>query len=223
MRRFDLLIFDWDGTLADSEALIVGAMQSAIGELKLPARSDRDIRELIGLGLNEAMASLYPEFELPQVLQLLEGYRQRWLHSGLKEAPLFPGALETIRALHGAGYRLAIATGKSRKGLERSLDFHSELRSMLTASRCADETVSKPHPQMLHELLEEEAIGPERALMIGDTDYDLIMARSARMPAVAVACGVHPRERLQQADPLHILNDVTGLQSWLQEMSGARR
>lgn len=223
MRQFDLLIFDWDGTLADSEALIVGAMQAAISELKLPTRSDREIRELIGLGLNEAMASLYPEFELPQVLQLLEGYRKRWVLSGLKEAPLFPGALDTLRILHAEGYRLAIATGKSRKGLERSLDAHVELRTLLSCSRCADETVSKPDPRMLHELLEQEAVDPGRALMIGDTDYDLIMARSAGMPAVAVACGVHPRERLQLADPLHILGDVTGLQDWLRPSAGEGR
>jgi phosphoglycolate phosphatase len=214
-RRFDLLVFDWDGTLADSEALIVGAMQAAIGDLKLPVRSDRQIRELIGLGLNEALASLYPEFDLPELLRLLEGYRARWVHSGLQEAPLFPGALESLRALHGAGYRLAVATGKSRRGLERSLATHAELRTLLCSSRCADETVSKPDPRMLHEILEEQAVDAGRALMVGDTDYDLIMARSAGMPAVAVACGVHPRERLVQAGARHILRDVTELSGWL--------
>lgn len=214
-RRFDLLVFDWDGTLADSEALIVGAMQAAIGDLKLPGRTDRQIRELIGLGLNEALASLYPEFELPELLRLLEGYRARWVHSGLQEAPLFPGALDALRDLHGVGYRLAVATGKSRRGLQRSLETHAELRALLSSSRCADETVSKPDPRMLHELLEEEAVGADRALMIGDTDYDLIMARSAGMHAVAVACGVHPRERLLQAGAGHILRDVTELSGWL--------
>ena len=96
-RRFDLLIFDWDGTLADSESLIVGSMQAAITDLKLPARTDRQIRELIGLGLNEALQALYPEFQLPQLLELLAGYRARWVHSGLQEAPLFPGALQALR------------------------------------------------------------------------------------------------------------------------------
>lgn len=218
-RRFDLLVFDWDGTLADSESLIVGAMQGAIGELKLPVRSDRQIRELIGLGLNEALQALYPEFELAELLQLLAGYRSRFAESGLKEAPLFPGALDCLRKLHGEGYRLAVATGKSRRGLDRSLDTHTELRALLSSSRTADETVSKPHPQMLQELLEEEAVGAAQALMIGDTDYDLIMARSAGMPAVAVACGVHLRERLLAAGPAHILDDVTGLGAWL---SGSR-
>lgn len=214
-RRFDLLVFDWDGTLADSESLIVGAMQGAIVELQLPARSDRQIRELIGLGLNEALQSLYPDYELAELLGLLSGYRARFAESGLKEAPLFPGALDCLRGLHAQGYRLAVATGKSRRGLDRSLDTHVELRSLLSSSRTADETVSKPHPQMLNELLEEESVESDRALMIGDTDYDLLMARSAGMPALAVACGVHPRERLLAAGPAHILDDVTGLAAWL--------
>ena len=215
-RRFDLLVFDWDGTLADSEAQIVGAMQGAIGELKLPARSDREIRELIGLGLNEALQVLYPEYGLEELLGLLAGYRSRFVESGLKEAPLFPGVAEALQQLHGQGYRLAVATGKSRRGLARSLEAHAGLRALLSSSRTADETVSKPHPQMLNELLEEEGLEPARALMIGDTDYDLLMARSAGMPAVAVACGVHPRARLAAAAPEHILEDVRELTAWLQ-------
>lgn len=221
-RRYDLLVFDWDGTLADSEALIVGTMQSAIADLRLPARTDTQIRELIGLGLNEALAQLYPEFELPELLQLLERYRARWIGGGEpREAPLFAGALDALRALHGNGYRIAIATGKSRRGLDRSLQHHADLRALLSSSRCADETQSKPHPQMLLELLDEEGVGPERALMVGDTDYDLLMARDARMEAVAVACGVHPLERLQRAAPRHILPDVGRLVGWLSGEAGS--
>lgn len=220
MRQFDLLIFDWDGTLADSEALIVGSMQGAIGTLNLPIRSDQQIRELIGLGLNEALQSLYPEFNLEELQGLLADYKRRFISAAPTEAPLFPGAMDTLRNLHREGYTLAIATGKSRRGLDRSLDQHAGLRPLISSSRCADETASKPDPKMLRELLEKESVPVKRALMIGDTDYDLIMARSIGMLAVAVASGVHDAERLRQAGAPEILRDVTQLFGWLGHSPG---
>ncbi len=219
-RPYELLVFDWDGTLADSAGLIVAGMQRAITELRLPARSDGQIRELIGLGFYEAMQQLFPEFTSGQVHQALEDYRSLLAggghaQHGPAEAPLFAGALETLRELHGAGYRLAVATGKSRSSLLRSFARHPELHALVSSSRCADETASKPDPMMLNELLEHEDLPPAAALMIGDTEFDMQMARSAQVGALGVACGVHEQERLHGAGALAILTDVSGLSGWL--------
>ena len=219
-RPYELLVFDWDGTLADSAALIVAGMQRAIGELKLPARTDAQIRELIGLGFYDAMGRLYPEFGPEDIVQALEDYRRLLVggghaQHGPAEAPLFDGALEMLRELRGAGYRLAVATGKSRASLQRSFAKHPELHALIGSSRCADETANKPDPLMLHELLEVEDLPPAAALMVGDTEFDMEMARSARVPSVGVACGVHECERLRAAGALEILDGVSHLGAWL--------
>jgi phosphoglycolate phosphatase len=215
MKQVELLIFDWDGTLADSAAMIVNAMQSAIRGLGLPPRPDVQIRELIGLGLNEGLQQLYPDMDLPELRRLLDSYRSQWLSEGGGEAPLFVGALAAMQTLHGRGYRIAIATGKSRKGLDRSLRHHSELRRLVSTSRTADETASKPNPLMLSEILREEALSTGGALMIGDTDFDLEMARSIGMPAVGVTCGVHEAGRLHAAGARALIEDVSRLPGWL--------
>jgi phosphoglycolate phosphatase len=142
------------------------------------------------------------------------------LHHGPAEAPLFDGALDTLRELQGAGYRLAVATGKSRSSLQRSFAKHPELRALISSSRCADETASKPDPLMLNELLEHEDLPPAAALMIGDTEFDVQMARSARVGALGVACGVHEQERLHGAGALAILADVRDLSGWLRQGRG---
>jgi phosphoglycolate phosphatase len=219
-RRYDLLIFDWDGTLADSAASIVEGMQRAIAQLGLPQRSDEQIREKIGLGFADAVTRLFPEMAAGEVIRLLEGYRRHLLAGGRHdggpaEAPLFPGALEALRALAAAGYRVAVATGKSRGSLERSLKYHPDVRALMSSSRCADETASKPDPLMLRELLEEEDVAPARALMVGDTEFDVMMARSASIPAVGVICGVHEPERLRQAGALALIEAVRHLPEWL--------
>lgn len=214
-RPFQLLIFDWDGTLSDSAAMIVNAMQAAIRGLGLPARSDEAVRELIGLGLNEGLQRLYPDADIPALRRLLDGYRAHWLAEGGGEAPLFPGALEAVTELREAGYLIAIATGKSRAGLNRSLAHHAALRTQVLTSRTADETASKPNPRMLGELLAETGLGPADALMIGDTDFDLDMARSIGMPAVGVTCGVHAPERLRAAGAAALLARVADLPGWL--------
>jgi phosphoglycolate phosphatase len=215
MNRIKLLIFDWDGTLADSADKIVNTMQGAIRALGLPARDDQSIRELIGLGLNECLQLLYPEIELARLLQLLDGYKARWVNDGAGEADLFAGALEAVQALHGDGFDIAVATGKSRKGLERSLTQHVGIRRLLINSRCADETLSKPDPLMLRELLADQGLAPHEALMIGDTDYDMAMAAAIEMPAVGVSCGVHAPERLQRAGAIGLLDGVAALPAWL--------
>lgn len=219
-RPYDLLIFDWDGTLADSAAQIVAGMQRAIAELKLPSRSDAQIRDLIGLGFQDAMERLFPEFAPEDVLQALEDYRRLLVAGGHHghgpaEAPLFDGALDALRMLQGAGYRIAVATGKSRSSLNRSLAKHPEIEALLSSSRCADETASKPDPLMLREILEQEQVAPQRALMVGDTEYDIAMARAVAMPVVAVSCGVHDCTRLTQAGALALLEQVRHLPDWL--------
>ncbi len=215
MDRIKLLIFDWDGTLADSAAQIVRAMQSAIADLGLPARSDASIRELIGLGLDEGLRRLYPELELGALRSLLDGYRAKWLAEGGGEAPLFAGALAAVHALHREGFRIAIATGKSRRGLARSLRHHADLARVIVNSRCADETASKPDPRMLVELLEDEGLKPEEALMIGDTEYDMAMARAIGMTGLGVACGVHEPARLLRAGASAVIDAVADVPSWL--------
>jgi phosphoglycolate phosphatase len=224
-RPYDLLIFDWDGTLADSAALIVSGMQDAIAALKLPARADPRIRELIGLGFDDAVRRLYPELEFATLRQQLENYRRNLLAGGRAalgpaEAPLFAGALDALQTLHAAGYRLAVATGKSRGSLERSLSCHEPLRVLLSSSRCADECACKPDPAMLRELLDAEDVRPSRALMIGDTEYDMAMAAAAGVPAVGVACGVHECERLQAAGALALIEHVRHLPAWLGQGRG---
>jgi phosphoglycolate phosphatase len=220
-RAYDLLIFDWDGTLADSAAQIVAGMQRAIGQLKLPARTDAQIRELIGLGFSDAMGRLFPDFAPEDVQQALEDYRRLLVSGGHAvhgpaEAPLFDGALDALRTLHGAGYRVAVATGKSRASLKRSLVKHPEVDALLCASRCADETASKPDPLMLRELLEQEALPAARALMVGDTEYDMAMAAACGMAAVGVSCGVHDCDRLRASGALALIEQVRDLPAWLQ-------
>jgi phosphoglycolate phosphatase len=214
--RYKLLIFDWDGTLADSAGMIVRAMQGAISGIGLPPRSDTAIAELIGLGLNEALSRLYPEIELAELRKLLDGYRAQWLSEGAGEAELFSGALDALRALHGKGHGIAIATGKSRRGLARSLDHHRDVAALVRASRCADETASKPDPLMLREIIAEMQIAPAEALMIGDTDYDLEMARRIGMPALGVTCGVHHDVRLRAAGPIALVEGVRSVPAWLE-------
>lgn len=219
-RPYDLLIFDWDGTLADSAALIVSGFQQAIVNLKLPARADAQIRELIGLGFHDAMGRLYPEFAPEDVQQALEDYRRHIVAGGAPgagpaEAPLFEGALEALRMLQADGYRLSVATGKSRASLRRSFVQHPELKGLFSSTRCADETADKPDPLMLRELLDDEDVPATRALMIGDTEFDMAMARAIGMPALAVTCGVHDPARLLQAGALGTLDSVSGLRTWL--------
>jgi len=213
--RYELLIFDWDGTLADSAGSIVSAMQRAIEALGLPPREDAAIRELIGLGLSDALARLYPELDTPDLLRLLEQYRHTAPAALMHEAPLFPGARETLETLHAQGYLLAVATGKSRPGMNRSLRAHPYLQDLLAASRCADETAPKPDPAMLRELLDETGIAAERALMVGDTEYDMAMATAIGMPALGVACGVHASSRLRAAGARSVIEDLRALPAWL--------
>jgi len=212
-RRFQLVVFDWDGTLMDSEGQIVSAMQASIDDLGLAARSVADCRNIIGLGLQEAVDALYPGNDADFRKRFVERYRHHWF-AGQHRSQLFPGARATLERLRAAGYQLAIATGKGRLGLDRILA-ETGLERLFDATRCSDETRSKPHPQMLHELFEELDCTAAHAVMVGDTEFDMVMAASAGAGAVAVSYGVHERERLLRHRPLACLDAIEQLQGWL--------
>ena len=208
-----LLVFDWDGTLADSTDLIVGAMQAAICQLQYQARSDAQIRDIIGLGLVEAAQILFPGIERDSHEQIANCYRLHYAQRA-QETSLFQDVPDTLRALQERGYRMAIATGKSRRGLDNSLR-QTGLEDFFHATRCADETCSKPHPQMLHEILDELDMRPEHAVMVGDSAYDMEMALNAGMSPIAVSYGVHASARLLKYKPLACLDSLADLLDWL--------
>ena len=213
MYKFDLIVFDWDGTLINSAALIAGSVQLACSDLGLPVPSDARARHIIGLGLTDAMRYLLPDLPIADYPRLAERYRHHFL-AREHEIPLFDGADDLLAQLSNAGYLLAVATGKTRLGLDRALDQTGTGR-WFAASRCADECFSKPHPAMLDELMELLGATPERTLMVGDTTHDLQMAANARCPAIAVAGGAHPREELVALSPLACLDTVKELGAWL--------
>jgi phosphoglycolate phosphatase len=210
-----LVIFDWDGTLMDSETQIVHAMSCAIADLQLEPRSADQCRDIIGLGLHEAINALFPDRSDAFVARFVERYRHHWFAIS-HTSELFPGARETLQVLQEAGFLLAVATGKGRQGLDRVLS-HTGLGGVFAATRCSDETQSKPHPRMLEEILQQLGIQAQQALMVGDTEYDMAMARQAGVYPVAVSYGVHERQRLLRHQPLVCLDTITELVDWLAE------
>ena len=218
-RRLRLVVFDWDGTLMDSVGSIVACTQAAVADLGWGPVSSESIRGSVGLGLREAMLSLLPAAQHGDYERLLERYRAHWL-GGLREQPfLFPGVEPMLARLEAAGLLLAVATGKSRRGLDHALE-QSSLAGRFHATRTADEALSKPHPQMLLDILAELGVGAGEAVVVGDTTYDLDMARNAGTAAVAVLSGTQPREELARSGPLALLDRVAELPAWL-GMDGA--
>src|SRR5260221_1718278 len=183
-KRFDLLVFDWDGTLMDSAAHIASALQSAFRDLGLPVPSTAAARHVIGLGLEDAMMYLNPGLDRARYAEMADRYRVHFL-AGDQDVGLFPAVATGIAALNQNGYLMAVATGKSRRGLDRSLSA-TGLVPYFHASRCADEGFPKPHPEMLQMIMEMLGTVPDRTLMIGDTTHDLQMAQNAGVAAVAV-------------------------------------
>ena len=216
-----LLVFDWDGTLMDSEAHIVSCMQMAIASLALEPRSADQVKNIIGLGLQEAVTGLYPDADTVLVRALADRYREHWL-AGNRQSELFPGVEATLRLLKDEGFNLAVATGKGRCGLDKVLR-ETGLADIFDATRCSDETRSKPHPLMLEQIMAELRTAPDQTLMIGDTEYDMAMARNARAHPVAVSYGVHDWSRLQPHAPLTCLDQITDLSDWLAECRQADR
>ena len=212
-RRYDLIVFDWDGTLFDSTALIVRAIQAACRDLGAPVPSDEAAAHVIGLGLQDALQHAVPDLPVDLYPELGRRYRQHYFASH-DQVTLFAGVPELLAGLRERNHWLAVATGKSRHGLDEALRI-SALGGLFDATRTADETRSKPHPQMLQELMREFGADPERTLMIGDTTHDLQLAANAGTDAVAVAYGAHPPEQLGDLRPLTIAHSVPELQDWL--------
>lgn len=208
-----LLIFDWDGTLMDSIDPIVHSMQDAIADLGLPPRSSAQIHDIIGLGLQEAVAALYPGADAGLVGAMAARYRLHW-DRRLADVHLLPGVEETLDGLRAAGYLLAVATGKGRSGLEKALA-QTGLGGCFAATRCADETCSKPHPQMLHELLAELGVAATAAAMVGDSVHDLEMANQAGVHGLGVTTGAHDRQRLLGFSPRAVFDRISELPAWL--------
>lgn len=215
--KYELVVFDWDGTLLDSAGAIVRAIQAACRDLDLPVPEDGRARHVIGLGLVDAMRHAVPELPAERYQAMVERYRFHYL-SGDHELTLFDGVPEMLARLRRDGHILAVATGKSRVGLERALD-HSGLRPLFQSSRCADECHSKPHPQMLEELMAEFGVAQATTVMIGDTSHDLLMASNAGVDALAVAYGAHPRDHLLEHKPVACLRDVIELDRWLKDFA----
>lgn len=213
---YELIVFDWDGTLMDSAARIISSFHSAIAAAGLPPRSDAEIQHIIGLGMREAVLRLYPGIADDAVERLIEAYRVEYLETCTVPTPLFDGATAAITELHETGYQLAVATSKSRRGLVKAFA-QCGLEPYFHATRTADETRSKPDPLMLREILQELAVAPERALMIGDSEYDLEMANNAGVPHIAVSYGVHDCARLRNCHPLTCIHDLRELPVWLKE------
>jgi phosphoglycolate phosphatase len=211
-KRYDLIVFDWDGTVMDSTAVIAGSIQAACRDLGLQVPDDQTARHVIGLGLDQALGYAVPDLTEEMRPELVERYRHHFLAQD-QTIPLFDGARETIVALHQAGYRLGVATGKSSNGLDRALD-SSGLKEYFHATRTADRTLSKPNPAMLLELMDELGASAGRTLMIGDTTHDLQMAQNANVDAVAIGHGAHPPEQLMELNPLALVGDFAELRSW---------
>lgn len=213
MRRYELIVFDWDGTLMDSAGMIVHCVQAAARDIGVAPPSDERARHIIGLGLVEALRQALPDLPEARYDELVERYRHHYLAKD-HELDLFAGVSVMIESLSAQQRHLAVATGKSRRGLDRSLE-HSGLGRHFHATRCADECHSKPHPQMLDELMAEFAVPPAQTLMIGDTTHDLLMAKNAGVDAVAVSYGAHPGAVLEAVNPRYLAHSVADLATWL--------
>jgi phosphoglycolate phosphatase len=219
---FKLVVFDWDGTLMDSEAKIVACLRAAVADLGLPDQGEARYRNIIGLGLAEALAALFPGESSNTHADLVERYRHHFLGADRTPSTLFAGAEETVRALAEQGYLLAIATGKGRRGLDNVLK-ETGMAGYFHATRCADETFSKPHPEMLLQLMDVLGADPRETLMIGDTEYDMLMARNAGAAALAVSYGVHELERLLRHAPLGHLDRIQDLLSWMERQRAGEK
>lgn len=210
--RYPLIVFDWDGTIIDSHATIVECMQATARELGLPIPERERASHVIGLGLHDAMKIVAPELAAERYPEFVALYRKHFL-AREETMQLFPGMKPLISSLAGSR-RLAIATGKSRKGLDRALAA-SGVKECFTASRCADETTPKPHPAMLLELMAQLELDAASVLMIGDTSHDMEMARAAGVDGLAVTYGAHPEHELRSCAPRGCVSSVAALRAWL--------
>jgi phosphoglycolate phosphatase len=214
-RQFDLIVFDWDGTLCDSTSLIVRSIQGACRDVGVPVPADRDAAYVIGLGLRDALAHVAPGLADAHYHEMVERYRHHYLghHRGLL---LFPGVPAMLQGLRQRGHHLAVAPGKARRGLDEALTV-ADLHGLFDATRTADETASKPDPRMLHELIEHFGVPPQRTLMIGDTTHDLQLALNAGTASLGVSYGAHDHDTFAPFGPRHVAHSVIELAQWLEQ------
>ena len=212
-RPVELIIFDWDGTLMDSEAKIVKCFRKAAADVEIDYPGDEATRNIIGLGLKEALDILLPGFSDVIRQQVVDRYREHFLYLDETEMPLFKGVEEGLKQLQNDNYSLAIATGKARIGLDKALE-HSQLGEYFAVSRCADEAISKPHPRMVLDILAETGVSADKAIVVGDTTYDIQMAHRAGTNALAVCYGVHDSEKLKAEKPLACVEDFDAVLEW---------
>jgi phosphoglycolate phosphatase len=212
-RRFDLIVFDWDGTLFDSTALIVRCMQSACADIGVEVPSTERAAYVIGLGLRDALQHAVPGLPESRYPELGRRYRHHYI-ARQQELVLFPGTLEMLQALKSRNHLLAVATGKSRLGLDESLQA-VQLKGVFDGTRTADETAGKPNPMMLQQLMREFGADPRRTLMIGDTTHDLQLAANAGTASIGVSYGAHDPGAFAALAPLHVAHSTADLQDWL--------
>ena len=212
-RRFDLIVFDWDGTLFDSTALIVRCIQGACADIGVAVPSAESAAYVIGLGLRDALQHAVPGLPESRYPELGRRYRHHYF-ANQQALVLFPGTLDMLQALKARNHWLAVATGKSRAGLDEALHTVS-LKGVFDATRTADETAGKPHPLMLQQLMQTLGVVPERTLMIGDTTHDLQLAANAGTPSVGVSYGAHDPASFAALSPLHVAHSTADLHAWL--------
>jgi phosphoglycolate phosphatase len=208
--RFDLIIFDWDGTLVNSIDWIASCLQHAAEQCGIAIPEAQTAKDVIGLSINKAMQALFPEVDRQTQEQLVACYSQKYLSKQISPDDLFPGVYDMLVHLNEAGYQLAVATGKTRAGLQEALQA-TGTEELFCITRCSDETASKPDPRMLREIIQHTNTANERSLMVGDSIHDLQMAFNAHISAIAVSCGAHSEELLQQYHPLLCLQQPTEL------------
>ncbi len=214
MKQYELVIFDWDGTLMDSVGKIVACLQESARILELPVPSETAVRDIIGLSMGEALSTLLPAGDDNVYNQMKDMYRKQYLELNDTASPLFEGVETLVQQLNDSGYQLAVATGKARAGLKRVLS-ETGLGVHFVASRCADEAMSKPNPEMILQLLAELNIAPDKAVMIGDSIHDLNMANNAGIDAIGVSYGAHGEEKLRGANPKAVIHSPLDLLSYL--------
>lgn len=214
--KYKVIIFDWDGTLVDSTARIIDSMQLAAAEVNMPGLADIAIQQIIGLGLPEALKKLWPEISAEQMQKMRALYSDNFSRHSDVSADFFPRAHDFFEELQGLGYVLAVATGKTRKGLDEMLDGMA-VRDVFAITRCADETTSKPDPHMLEEILGELKLDSKQALMVGDTSFDLDMAKAIDMDSVGMTHGAHDSEVLVASGAKSLCHSLIDLLDWIKK------
>lgn len=213
---YQLIMFDWDGTLMDSAQKIANCLHASAQEVGLPAVTDQRAKSIIGLGLDDAMNELWPNTPSATVSRLVAAYKHHFVHVDQTQQGIFEGVVDGLTELNKSGAFLAVATGKSRVGLQRVLDDY-DFHDYFVVTKCADETRSKPHPQMVNEILEYTSIERINSIMIGDTSFDMQMAASAKVDGLGVSYGVHAEDEIKNAGAVDVVHSFDEVVGWLFE------